>query len=85
MSYRSRHLTSISYSGILATSCKMPIVNGSTNTEEVKTVTSICALLNARSTRVKGIQLLINMMLIARLTSKHISLNNIIVQLKGVI
>ena len=36
-------------------------------------------------TRVKGIQLLISMMLIARSTSKRISLNNIIIQLKGVI
>lgn len=45
----------------------------STSTEEVKAVTSLCVLLNARSARMKGIQLLISMMLIARSTSKQVS------------
>ena len=40
--------------------------------EEVKAITSMCSLLNARSARMKGPQLLIGMMLVARATSKQV-------------
>ena len=39
-------------------------------TEELKTVTSMCVLLNARTNRCNGMQLLISLMLIARATNK---------------
>ena len=38
----------------------------------IKEITSLCTVLNARSNRVKGLQLLISMMLIARSTSKQV-------------
>ena len=41
-------------------------------TEEIKAVTSLCSLLNARSARTKGLQLLISMMLVARATSRQV-------------
>lgn len=41
-------------------------------TEEVKAVTSMCSMLNARSARMKGLQLLISMMLVARATSRQV-------------
>ena len=41
---------------------------------EIKAVTSLCSLLNARSVRTKGLQLLISMMLVARATSKQVCL-----------
>ena len=41
-------------------------------TLELKAVTALCTLLNARSSRVKGIQLLLSMMLISRSTSKQV-------------
>ena len=40
--------------------------------EDVKAIGSLCALLNARSNRVKGLQL-ISLMLIARATSRQVS------------
>ena len=43
-----------------------------TPVEEMKAVSSLCTLLNARSSRVKGIQLLLSMMLIAQSTTKQI-------------
>ncbi len=39
---------------------------------ELKAVVSMCTLLNARSNRVKGVQLLISLMLIARATNKQV-------------
>ena len=41
--------------------------------EKMKAVTSMCLLMNARSARVKGIQLLLSLMLIARATNKQVS------------
>ena len=50
--------------------------DGGTSTKEVKAVTSLCTLLNARSRRIKGLQLLLSMMLIARSTSKQVWIYN---------
>ena len=46
---------------------------GQLPTEELKAVVSLATLLNARSNRVKGIQLLLGIMLIARGSHKHVS------------
>ena len=40
--------------------------------EEIRATTSLCALLKARSARVKGIQLLLAFMLIARATHRQV-------------
>ena len=45
---------------------------GEVTTEEVKAVSSLCSLLNARSARMTGLQLLVSMMLVARATSKQV-------------
>ena len=45
---------------------------GGTTTEEIKVVSAICSLLNARSARTKGLQLLLGMMLVARGTSRQV-------------
>ena len=42
--------------------------------EEMKTVTSMCTIFNARSQRFKGLQLLVSMMLIARGTGKQVNI-----------
>ena len=42
--------------------------------EDLKVVMSACTLLNARSTRARGLQLMISLMLIARSTSKQVKL-----------
>lgn len=42
------------------------------STQELKAITALCTLMNARSSRVKGMQLLISIMLIARSTSKQV-------------
>ena len=42
--------------------------------EEVKAVASMCSLINARSARMKGLQLLVSMMLVARATSRQVHL-----------
>lgn len=42
------------------------------SSEEVKVVASMCSLLNARSARVKGLQLLVSMMLVARATNRQV-------------
>jgi hypothetical protein len=46
------------------------------STEDIKAVASLCTLLNARSNRVKGLQL-INLMLITRATSRQVSIHGI--------
>ena len=52
------------------------------STQELKAVSSLCTLLNARCNRVKGMQLLISMMLLARSTGRqvraltHININS---------
>ncbi len=43
--------------------------------EETRAVTSLCALLKARSVRVQGIQLLLGFMLVARSTNRQVSIN----------
>ena len=43
-----------------------------TATNEIKAITFLCTRMNARSSRAKGIQLLLSMMLIARSTSKQV-------------
>ena len=47
-------------------------LHGGHDAEKVRAVTSVCTLLKARSVRVKGIQLLISFMLIARATSRKV-------------
>ena len=49
-------------------------LHGGHDAEKVRAVTSVCTLLKARSVRVKGIQLLISFMLIARATSRQVSI-----------
>lgn len=41
------------------------------STQKLKAISALCTTMNARSSRVKGLQLLISMMLIARSTSKQ--------------
>jgi len=41
--------------------------------EQVKSLVSICTLLNAQTRRAKGLQLLISIMLIAHSTSKQVN------------
>ena len=41
--------------------------------ENIKAVTALCTLLNTRSKRAKGMQLLVSLMLIARATSRQVS------------
>lgn len=43
------------------------------STEGIKAICSMCSLLNARSSRVKGLQLMISLMLIARATARQVS------------
>ena len=43
-----------------------------TTTEEIKALTSLCVLANARSQRAKGVQLFISIMLIARAVNKQV-------------
>ena len=50
----------------------------SRSTEEIKALTSLCILLNARSARTKGIQLILSMMLVARSTSKQVCIHTIV-------
>ena len=45
------------------------------NTEQRRAIMSICTLLKARSVRVKGVQLLISLMLIARATNRQVMLH----------
>lgn len=42
------------------------------STEQTKAISSMCSLLNARSARMKGMQLLMSMMLVARATSRQV-------------
>ena len=42
------------------------------STEGIKAICSLCSLLNARSGRVKGLQLMISLMLIARATARQV-------------
>ena len=55
------------------TSCN--VESHETSTEHIKAVMSLCALLNARSMRVKGIQLLLSLMLIERSTNQQVRLH----------
>lgn len=48
--------------------------------EEMKALMSACILLNAHSNRLKGVQLLMSIMLVARATSKQVSLVIILTQ-----
>ena len=47
--------------------------DGTLGVEAMKTIMSLCILLNARNKRAKGLQLLISIMLIARATSKQVN------------
>lgn len=47
-------------------------VKNEVTVEQVKAVSAMCSLLNARSARVNGLQLLVTMMLIARATSRQV-------------
>ena len=49
-------------------------------TEEVKVVASMCSTLNARSARMKGLQLLVSIMLVARATCRQVRKSYIITQ-----
>ena len=46
--------------------------DGSLPDEELKGVMAICTLLNARSARVKGLQLMVSLMLVARATGRQV-------------
>ena len=46
--------------------------HGALSDEELKGVMAICTLLNARSARVKGVQLMISLMLVARAAGIHV-------------
>ena len=50
--------------------------DGEVTTEEIKAVASMCSLLNARSANMKGLQLLMSMMLVARATSRQVWINS---------
>ena len=50
--------------------------DGEMTTEEIKAVASMCSLLNARSANMKGLQLLMSMMLVARATSRQVWINS---------
>ena len=52
-------------------------VIGETSAEQRKAIMSLCTMLNARSQKVNGMQLLLSLMLIARATSKQVSTINI--------
>ena len=49
----------------------------SSHLTQLRVLTSLCTLLKERSTKVLGIQLLITFMLVARATSKQVSLNQL--------
>ena len=49
------------------------VSSGGTSAEELKAVSALCTVLNARCSRMKGMQLLISMMLIARSTGRKVS------------
>jgi hypothetical protein len=51
-------------------------------TEQTKAVSSMCSLLNARSARMKGLQLLVSMMLVARATSRQVCISLININCK---
>ena len=46
--------------------------DGARPDEELKAVIALCTLLNARSARVKGLQLMVSLMLVARATSRQV-------------
>ena len=48
-------------------------IDETTSAEQRKTIMSLCTIMNARSQRVNGLQLLLSFMLIARATSKQVS------------
>ena len=50
--------------------------------EELKGVMAVCTLLNARSVRVKGVQLMISLMLVARGTGRQVHVHVLISHLK---
>ena len=47
--------------------------DGDVPDEQLKGVMAVCTLLNARSARVKGLQLMISLMLVARASGKQVS------------
>ena len=49
--------------------------DGARPDEKLKAVMAICTLLNARSARVKGLQLMISLMLVARATGKQVCIH----------
>ena len=49
------------------------VIGESTSAEQRKAIMSLCTVLNARSQKVNGMQLLLSLMLIARATSKQVS------------
>lgn len=51
--------------------------DGELSTEGIKAICSLCSLLNARSSRAKGLQLMISLMLIARATARQVSHTNL--------
>ena len=46
--------------------------DGARPDEELKAVMALCTLLNARSARVKGLQLMVSVMLVARATGRQV-------------
>ena len=54
-----------------------PDEDASNSVEKLKALVSVCTLLNARSARAKGMQLMISLMLIARATSRQVRIHYI--------
>ena len=48
--------------------------DGARPDEELKAVMALCTLLNARSARVKGLQLMVSLMLVARATGRQVGI-----------
>ena len=53
-------------------------IEGDIPTEELKGVMAVCTLLNARSARVKGLQLMISLMLIARGAGRQVNMHRVV-------
>ena len=48
--------------------------DGARPDEELKAVMALCTLLNARSARTKGLQLMVSLMLVARATGRQVGI-----------
>lgn len=51
-------------------------IDGKSSVSQVKVITSLCTLLNAKSNRSIGLQLLLGLLLVARATDKNVGLHD---------